>query len=211
MGRPPARRAHAGSRLARSLGRARARRAARAGPRRHRPIADGLGPSRAGQRVLRSPCEPINVAPSWRCSSRRTGEARLILTRRSAALRSHRGEVSFPGGPHRPGGGRPDGGPAGGLRGDRPRPGPGRRRRAGSTRVVTVASGSLIIPIVASRRRGPHVVASPAEVERVFDVAAARPGRPRDLPRGALAVPGGRSPAGRDGSFPSGSSRWRAK
>ncbi len=37
--------------------------------------------------------------------------------------------------------------------------------------VVTVVTGSLIMPIVASTPSRPHVVASPAEVERVFDVS----------------------------------------
>ena len=37
--------------------------------------------------------------------------------------------------------------------------------------VVTVGTGSLIMPIVASTPARPHVVASPAEVERVFDVS----------------------------------------
>jgi 8-oxo-dGTP pyrophosphatase MutT (NUDIX family) len=37
--------------------------------------------------------------------------------------------------------------------------------------VLTVVSGSLIMPIVASVPSRPHLVASPAEVERVFDVS----------------------------------------
>ena len=47
------------------------------------------------------------------------GEARVILTRRASSLRSHRGEVSFPGGRIDPGEDAPTGGAAGGLRGDR--------------------------------------------------------------------------------------------
>jgi 8-oxo-dGTP pyrophosphatase MutT (NUDIX family) len=98
------------------------------------------------------------------------GEARLILTRRSNKLRSHRGEVSFPGG----------------------RIDPGEDAQSAALReafeeialdpscvtpegwihpVVTVVTGSLIMPIIASTPARPRVVASPAEVERVFDVS----------------------------------------
>jgi len=98
------------------------------------------------------------------------GEARLIFTRRSTTLRAHRGEVSFPGG----------------------RLDPGEAPLAAALReafeevaldradvtdegwihpVLTVVTGSLIMPIVASVPTRPRLVASPAEVERVFDVS----------------------------------------
>ena len=98
------------------------------------------------------------------------GEARLILTRRSSGLRSHRGEVSFPGG-------RLDEGedpPAAALREayEEISLDPAQVTTEGWIHpVLTVVSGSLIMPIVASVPSRPHLVASPAEVERVFDVA----------------------------------------
>jgi 8-oxo-dGTP pyrophosphatase MutT (NUDIX family) len=98
------------------------------------------------------------------------GEARLIFTRRSSSLRSHRGEVSFPGG----------------------RLDPGEDASAAALReayeevaldlghvtvvgwippVVTMVSGSLILPVLATVPSRPQLVASPDEVERIFDVS----------------------------------------
>jgi 8-oxo-dGTP pyrophosphatase MutT (NUDIX family) len=98
------------------------------------------------------------------------GEARLIFTRRSTSLRSHRGEVSF----------------AGGRLDEGERPWAAALREAYEEialdpalvtvegwihPVLTVVTGSLIMPIVASVPGRPHLVPSPAEVERVFDVS----------------------------------------
>ncbi len=97
------------------------------------------------------------------------GEARLIFTRRSTKLRSHRGEVSFPGGRIDPG----EDPPTAALREayEEIALDPSRVTTEGWIHpVVTVVTGSLIMPIVASTPARPHVVASPAEVERVFDV-----------------------------------------
>jgi 8-oxo-dGTP pyrophosphatase MutT (NUDIX family) len=97
------------------------------------------------------------------------GEARLIFTRRSTKLRSHRGEVSFPGGRIDPG----EDPPAAALREayEEIALDPSPVTPEGWLHpVVTVGTRSLIIPIVASTPSRPHVVASPAEVERVFDV-----------------------------------------
>jgi 8-oxo-dGTP pyrophosphatase MutT (NUDIX family) len=100
------------------------------------------------------------------------GEARVVLTRRAAHLRAHRGEVSFPGG-------RMDEGET---------PEEGARREAaeeigldpGSVEVVgrltpvtTFASGSTITPVVGVLSRRPRLVASPQEVEHVFDASLA--------------------------------------
>jgi len=100
------------------------------------------------------------------------GEARVILTRRAAHLRAHRGEVSFPGGR---------------LDGDET-PEEGARREASEeigldpasvetvgrlTAVTTFASGSTITPVVGILERRPALVASPTEVEHVFDVSLA--------------------------------------
>ena len=100
------------------------------------------------------------------------GEARVVLTRRAAHLRTHTGEVSFPGG-------RLDAGEA---------PEAGARREAaeevgldpGSVTVVgrltaltTFSSGATITPVVGLLPARPVLVPNPAEVEHVFDVALA--------------------------------------
>jgi 8-oxo-dGTP pyrophosphatase MutT (NUDIX family) len=98
------------------------------------------------------------------------GEARLILTRRSSGLRSHQGEVSFPGGRLDPG----EDPPQAALREafEEISLDPARVTTEGWIHpVLTVTSGSLVMPIVASVPGRPHLVASPAEVERVFDVS----------------------------------------
>ena len=98
------------------------------------------------------------------------GEARLIFTRRSTRLRSHRGEVSLPGGRIDPG----EDPPTAALREayEEIALDPSRVTPEGWIHpVVTVVTGSLIMPIVATTPSRPYVVASPAEVERVFDVS----------------------------------------
>ncbi len=100
------------------------------------------------------------------------GEVRVILTRRSSALRAHRGEVSFPGGRIEAGEDAPT----------------AARREAheeiglppAASEVVgwlhplhTVASTSFITPVVGRLEARPRLVANPAEVERVFDVTLA--------------------------------------
>jgi len=127
--------------------------------------------------------------------------AHVVLTRRSDQLRNHRGEVSFPGG-------RIDGGE--GVVGAALREAleevalqPDLVEVAAHLHpIVTLASGSLIAPVVGTLAGRPSLVAAPAEVERVFDVALTdllvegvfheerwrRPERP--------------SPRSTDGSFP---------
>jgi 8-oxo-dGTP pyrophosphatase MutT (NUDIX family) len=129
------------------------------------------------------------------------GKARVLLTRRSGHLRTHKGEVAFPGG-------RLDEGEvelSAAL------------REANEevdldlglvdvvgwlTPVVTLASGSFITPIVATTKGRPHTKASPDEVERVFDVALdelLRPGvfREERWSRGDRPAP-----RSTDGSYP---------
>ncbi len=98
------------------------------------------------------------------------GETRVILTVRSRRLRSHTGEVAFPGGRLEPGESVDD----------------GARREAyeetgldpASVEVIghlntmpTVSSSSLVTPVVATLAARPTLVAEPAEVARIFDVA----------------------------------------
>jgi 8-oxo-dGTP pyrophosphatase MutT (NUDIX family) len=117
----------------------------------------------------RTPGRPVDAAV-LAVLFEEAGEARLILTRRSNKLRSHRGEVSFPGGRLDPG----EDAPTAALREayEEIALDPSCVMLEGWIHpVVTVGTGSLVMPIVASTPTRPHVVASPAEVERVFDVS----------------------------------------
>jgi 8-oxo-dGTP pyrophosphatase MutT (NUDIX family) len=100
------------------------------------------------------------------------GETRVVLTRRSAGLRSHRGQVSFPGGRIEPG---------------EDAPGAARREAfeevglaAAQVEVVgwlhplfTMSAGSFISPVLGVLPGRPALVPNPAEVARAFDVALA--------------------------------------
>lgn len=139
------------------------------------PVPGDIGTDRVLSRhpdeVGRLPARPVNAAV-LAALFEEGGEARLILTRRSSAMRTHRGEVSFPGGRL--------------LDGEDPAT--AARREAheeialdpGSVTtvgwihpVMTVASASLIVPVVATLRTRPFLVPSPREVERIFDVSVA--------------------------------------
>jgi 8-oxo-dGTP pyrophosphatase MutT (NUDIX family) len=98
------------------------------------------------------------------------GEARVILTVRSDRLRSHQGEVAFPGGRLDSG----EGVVAGALREASEEVGldPGLVTVVGElTPMPTVSSNTVMTPVVATLEARPGLVANPAEVERVFDVA----------------------------------------
>jgi 8-oxo-dGTP pyrophosphatase MutT (NUDIX family) len=100
------------------------------------------------------------------------GEARVILTRRSFALRNHRGEVALPGGRCDEG----ESAPRAALREAHEEIGlaPSQVRVIGwLSPIVTLASGSAIQPVVAVLAGRPSLRANPAEVERIFDVALA--------------------------------------
>jgi 8-oxo-dGTP pyrophosphatase MutT (NUDIX family) len=99
-------------------------------------------------------------------------ETRVVLTRRAAHLRTHTGEVSFPGGRLHPG----------------EAPATGARREAAEevgldpasvevvgelTALATFSSGATITPVVGVLPGRPLLTPNPAEVEHVFDVALA--------------------------------------
>ncbi len=169
------------------------------------PVPDDIG----SDRVL-GPAVLINesIAPAVRFINAavlgllfdEAGEARLVFTRRSSSLRSHRGEVSFPGG-------RLDAGEA---------------PRAAALRetyeevalnpdavevvgwihpVLTLMSGSLIMPIVATVDSRPHLVGSPAEVERVFDASLSELADPAIFHEERWHVPGRDIPDSPDNTF----------
>lgn len=117
------------------------------------------------------------------------GETRVVLTRRAAHLRTHTGEVSFPGG-------RLDGG-------ETPEEAAAREacEEVGldplTVRVVgrlsplsTFSSSSAITPVVATLPARPVLVPNPAEVEHVFDVALAELADPAIFREERWQVPG---------------------
>ncbi|MFZ0249267.1 MAG: CoA pyrophosphatase [Acidimicrobiales bacterium] len=128
------------------------------------------------------------------------GEARVILTRRSSGLRTHKGEVSFPGGRVNEG----------------EEPAAAARREAHEEvdldptlvtmvgwlhPVTTLASPALIMPVIATLPRRPRLVASPHEVDRVFDVALAELADPGIFHEERWHVPGRIIPGSPDNSF----------
>jgi 8-oxo-dGTP pyrophosphatase MutT (NUDIX family) len=128
------------------------------------------------------------------------GEARLIFTRRSTALRSHRGEVSFPGGRLDPGEGPSDAAVREAF--EEIALQPGLVTPVGWIHpVLTMVSGSLIMPVLATLEARPHVVASPAEVERVFDVSLRELAEPSIFHEERWSIPGREIPGSPDNSF----------
>ncbi|MGH9123814.1 MAG: NUDIX hydrolase, partial [Acidimicrobiales bacterium] len=100
------------------------------------------------------------------------GETRVILTRRSPNLRSHMGEVSFPGGRLDPG----EDAVAGALREAREEVGivPATVEILGPlSSLVTVRGQAVITPFVGALAERPQLIPNPAEVERAFDVSLA--------------------------------------
>ncbi len=99
------------------------------------------------------------------------GEARVLLTRRSEQLRTHRGQVSFPGGRLDEG----EGAVQAALREAHEEIGldPGSVEVAGWLHPVTTRYETLVLPVVGVLAERPSLVANPAEVARVFDVQLA--------------------------------------
>lgn len=101
------------------------------------------------------------------------GEASIVLTRRAAHLRSHTGEVAFPGGRLEPG----EEPVAAALRETQEEIGldPGEVEVIGQLApLTTMSSGSRITPFVGILAGRPRLVRNPAEVDRVFDVSLAK-------------------------------------
>jgi 8-oxo-dGTP pyrophosphatase MutT (NUDIX family) len=129
------------------------------------------------------------------------GETRVLLTRRSTRLRSHKGEVSFPGG-------RIDDGedaPAAALREATEEV----ALDAATVSLVgwlhpvlTFATGSHITPVVATLPGRPESRPNPAEVERVFDVSLAELLADGVFHEERWTIPGHLVPSSADGSFP---------
>jgi 8-oxo-dGTP pyrophosphatase MutT (NUDIX family) len=129
------------------------------------------------------------------------GEARVVLTRRSDDLRTHRGQVSFPGG-------RIDDGedaPAAALREAHEEVGldPALVTTVGWLHpVLTMVSASFILPVLGTVADRPHLVANPTEVERIFDVSLAELANPDVFHEERWRIPGRVIAGSEDNSFP---------
>jgi 8-oxo-dGTP pyrophosphatase MutT (NUDIX family) len=100
------------------------------------------------------------------------GESRVILTRRATTLRAHRAQVSFPGGRLDPG----EDAVEAALREAHEEVGldPGVAHPVGLLApALAFVSGAPITPVVCTMDARPRLVANPAEVDRIFDVALA--------------------------------------
>jgi 8-oxo-dGTP pyrophosphatase MutT (NUDIX family) len=132
------------------------------------------------------------------------GDTRVVLTRRAAHMRTHTGEVSFPGGRLDPG----ESPEAGALREAAEEVG----LDAATVQVVgrltslsTFSSSSTITPVVGVLAGAPRLEANPHEVAHVFDVGLSELVADGVFREERWIVPGRTLPVaelGTDGSFP---------
>ena len=129
------------------------------------------------------------------------GETRVVLTRRAATLRAHRGEISFPGGRLEPA----EGVVAAALREAEEEIGldPRTVRPVGFLQALsTVSSGAWITPVVGVLPGRPSARPNPAEVARVFDVALADLLADGVYHEERWVAPGREVPGSPDGAYP---------
>jgi 8-oxo-dGTP pyrophosphatase MutT (NUDIX family) len=129
------------------------------------------------------------------------GETRLVLTRRSTGLRTHQGQVSFPGG-------RLDEGEdavAAALREafEEVDLDPSLVTAVGWLHpVMTMVSASYILPVLGTVEGRPRLRANPSEVERIFDVSLAELADPAIFHEERWRIPGRVIAGSEDDSFP---------
>jgi 8-oxo-dGTP pyrophosphatase MutT (NUDIX family) len=129
------------------------------------------------------------------------GETRVVLTRRSADLRTHQGQVSFPGGRLNEG----EDGPTAALREAHEEVGldPALVTTVGWLHpVLTMVSASFILPVVATLSERPELVPNPGEVERIFDVSLAELADPDVFREERWRIPGRVIAGSDDNAFP---------
>ena len=129
------------------------------------------------------------------------GEARLVLTRRSTGLRTHKGQVSFPGGRLEEG----ENAVAAALREafEEVDLDPCLVTTVGWLHpVLTMVSSSFILPVLGTMDGRPHLVANPSEVERIFDVSLAELADPAIFHEERWRFPGRVIAGSDDNSFP---------
>ncbi|MGC8471888.1 MAG: NUDIX hydrolase [Acidimicrobiales bacterium] len=137
-----------------------------------RPLTDGPPPAppgvpSAGSARIATPPSAVLVA-----LFEEAGETRVVLTRRSTRLRTHRGQVSFPGGRIEPG----EDAVCAALREAYEEVGldPSAVRPIGYlARAFAFSSGAPITPVVATLAERPALAPNPAEVDRAFDASLA--------------------------------------
>jgi 8-oxo-dGTP pyrophosphatase MutT (NUDIX family) len=129
------------------------------------------------------------------------GQTRLVLTRRSTGLRTHQGQVSFPGGRLEKG----ENAVAAALREafEEVDLDPSLVTTVGWLHpVLTMVSDSFILPVLATVDERPQLVASPSEVERIFDVSLAELADPALFHEERWRIPGRVIAGSADSSFP---------
>jgi len=129
------------------------------------------------------------------------GEARVVLTRRSDDLRTHQGQVSFPGGRLDPG----EDAPAAALREAHEEVGldPALVTTVGWLHpLLTMVSASFILPVLGTLAARPRLVPNPVEVERIFDVSLAELAEPDIYREERWRIPGRVIAGSEDNSFP---------
>jgi 8-oxo-dGTP pyrophosphatase MutT (NUDIX family) len=128
-------------------------------------------------------------------------ETRVVLTRRSTGLRTHQGQVSFPGG-------RLDEGEdavAAALREafEEVDLDPSLVTAVGWLHpVMTMVSASYILPVLGTLEGRPQLRANPSEVERIFDVSLAELADPEIFHEERWRIPGRVIAGSEDNSFP---------
>ncbi len=137
-----------------------------------RSLADGPPPLPVGVPVAEQPS--VVAAPSAVLVGLfdEGGEARVVLTRRSTQLRTHRGQVSFPGGRIDPG----EDAVQAAVREAHEEVGldPAQVLPVGYlARAFAFSTGAPITPVVAALAARPVLVPNPAEVDRAFDASLA--------------------------------------
>lgn len=129
------------------------------------------------------------------------GETRVVLTRRSTQLRTHQGQVSFPGGRLEEG----EDASSAALREACEEVG---LDSALVTTVgwlhplMTMVSSSFILPVLGTVAARPRLVPSPDEVERIFDVSLAELADPAIFHEEHWRIPGRAIAGSEDNSFP---------
>jgi 8-oxo-dGTP pyrophosphatase MutT (NUDIX family) len=129
------------------------------------------------------------------------GEARVVMTRRSADLRTHQGQVSFPGGRLNEG----EDASTAALREAHEEVGldPALVTSVGWLHpVLTMVSASFILPLVGTLAERPRLAPNPGEVERIFDVSLAELADPDIFHEERWRIPGRVIAGSEDNSFP---------
>jgi len=129
------------------------------------------------------------------------GEARLLFTRRSAGLRTHQGQVSFPGGRLEDG----EDAVAAALREafEEVDLDPCLVTTVGWLHpLVTMVSASFILPVLGTVEGRPDLTPNPSEVDRIFDVSLAELADPAVFHEERWRIPGRDIAGSKDNSFP---------